>query len=635
MSNIKSLSPYYKTIPWVSLRTGLTCTSYELKIFVWRGLKTSAPILSHFVITKNNVEDSTGSDAINISRLVSNFFDFAPQTTSGVTQLLNGGVNQAWVKTVVYYTTSDTTELTIPQELNIDIMVKGYGYGDDGASPQFPSNKVLIPVNDYNVDKDSGRFVVPIVLDEKGSNIAIVDDTFEITFQDILLDVLVNDNLGWQPTVITEASNTFPEYTLSLEDDLVKFNSLTLPTTTNLLLRSEEFDNGSWVVSDVGTTANDIVSPDNSTTADKVFELTTTSTHQLIQTYSATNGLKYTLFAFFKKAEKRYVGIGIKNGSTDGGVKVDLDNNTVTAYGDGSEPRIRVLPSGWVRIAFTFIQGSAGSDTIRIILYSDDGTTQSYLGASSKGVHVWGAQMLLGAIDDGDYIKTIGTAITTAAAANWFRRVGSYRIKDSIATAASGNITLYISKLLSTILAVDDIFNVNDTDTVNLLVGANDSLGTTPTDIITLVQAGITSGTLAISGNLQYLTFTPNGVVPATNETFTYTIEDDTPTSSTATGTLIVTADEGGGDDTSTKVLMETLGSNTGILSCAEALDIIRHHDGLGSTPTLADKIYTDSDLLLLFDGQSRYYNISDGRSLKINSIGVVVELHVCDAGIA
>ena len=186
--SIKGLSPHYKSIPWKSPRTALTCTAYRLEISVWRGLKTSSPVTPHFTITKNNVEDSAGTDKINISRLVSNFFNFDPQTTSGSTQLLNG-VNQAWVKTVVFYTTTNNAELTIAQLLDISIMSKSYGYGFDGENPSFPSNKILMPKNDYKVDKAAGRFLVPILLDESAGTINAVNDTFNILFQNTLLDV--------------------------------------------------------------------------------------------------------------------------------------------------------------------------------------------------------------------------------------------------------------------------------------------------------------------------------------------------------------------------------------------------------------------------------------------------------------
>jgi len=116
----------------------------------------------------------------------------------------------------------------------------------------------------------------------------------------------------------------------------------------------------------------------------------------------------------------------------------------------------------------------------------------------------------------------------------------TYTLIDSTAESDIATVTINISAVPSTVLAVNDYFAVNNTDAVVLDVMANDVLGTEPTDIISFVDSGLTSG--AITNNGTDLTFTPNGVLPVINETFTYTIQDDTPTSSQAIVTLQVTS---------------------------------------------------------------------------------------------
>lgn len=199
--SIKSLSPHYKIIPFVSPLTGLKSTSFRLEIFVYTGAKTNIPQDPVFEITKNNATDTIDNDRINISRLVSDAIEFKIQTSEGPTALLDGK-NQAWVKTQVFYITDDPTEEFIPQVVSIDLMSKGYGYGNEGENPGFPASKILMPINEYNVHKDSGHFVVPILLDETGSSINAVDDVFNIFFQNTSLPVLANDNLGFTPTRI-------------------------------------------------------------------------------------------------------------------------------------------------------------------------------------------------------------------------------------------------------------------------------------------------------------------------------------------------------------------------------------------------------------------------------------------------
>ena len=440
---IKNLSPYYRNVSWVSPFTGLTCTAYTLKIYVWTGLKTSAPIASHYEITKNNITDSTGTDKINFARLVSDFIDFEVQTDAGATQLLDG-VNQAWVKTEIYYTTSDATEATLPQEIMVNLMTNGYSYGLDGENGQPPTNKVLIPVNTYKVYKDTGRFVVPIQLDELPSLVDAIDDTFNIFFQDTLMNVLSNDNLGYQPTSIIKVTTDWDaaDGSLSIEDNQVKYN--------------------------------------------------------------------------------------------------------------------------------------------------------------------------------------VGTVLTTPLTA-------TYTIQDSTGETDTATITINLSVLPTTLTAVDDSYLVTNTGGVqNLMVQDNDVEGTPPTTITAISAGGITSGTIAIDATNEYITFTPNGIIPSGSETFTYDLTD-TITTDTATVTLAVKVAGGGGSGDS--VTMQNAGSATGVLSCAEPLSILRYFDGAGSTPTLADTIYTDVGLGSPFDGSDLYYAIPDGRSVQVASNGVVTDLWICGAG--
>lgn len=90
------------------------------------------------------------------------------------------------------------------------------------------------------------------------------------------------------------------------------------------------------------------------------------------------------------------------------------------------------------------------------------------------------------------------------------------------------------------LLANPETFNLSNTGATNLYVLANDSLGTEPTTITSVIQTSLTTGILTISVDGQYLIFTPNGTT-ATN-TFSYTITDSLGNTSTATVTLNVLA---------------------------------------------------------------------------------------------
>lgn len=170
---IKSLSPYNLTIPFVAPFSGLTCTEFTLEIFVWNGSKAEPPIEPSYSKTIANPTASIGNAKVNIARLVNDFIDFTPYDTL-VTELVNGN-NQQWVKTQVKYLTDDITDL-LPQEINVDLMVKGYSYGMDGANAQPPTNNIFLSGTEFKVQKN-GYFVLPILIQETVTPLATLTIT--------------------------------------------------------------------------------------------------------------------------------------------------------------------------------------------------------------------------------------------------------------------------------------------------------------------------------------------------------------------------------------------------------------------------------------------------------------------------
>lgn len=155
---IKTLSPYYVTIPFVDPITEETCTSYTLKIYVWDGLKSSTPATESYSLTKTNPTSSTGSDKINIARLLNDFIDFMPTTGTG-TGLIDGE-NQRWCKLTLTY--------TVPidgsgdeQDVSTELVLKGYGYGMEGENAQPSATRVLMQGIEFKVNR-TGVFNVPV-----------------------------------------------------------------------------------------------------------------------------------------------------------------------------------------------------------------------------------------------------------------------------------------------------------------------------------------------------------------------------------------------------------------------------------------------------------------------------------------
>jgi hypothetical protein len=122
---IKSNSPYYITIPFVSASSGLTSQNYELSVWVWNGLKSTPPTTASYTTTKGNPTASTGYDTINIARIVNDYIEFEPQQANG-TSVINGK-NQQWVKTSVIYNSDLVAQ---PQITTLTITNRAFSSGN-------------------------------------------------------------------------------------------------------------------------------------------------------------------------------------------------------------------------------------------------------------------------------------------------------------------------------------------------------------------------------------------------------------------------------------------------------------------------------------------------------------------------
>lgn len=218
---IKSLSPYYINIPFVSPLTGATAISYTLNLFVWNGIKTTPPSEAQYRITKTNPTASDGVDKINISNLINDFIEFTPNKST--TTELNNGNNQVWVRQEVEYLTEDEDDNGVLQLAETNLCLKGYGYGLSGENPQPPVNKILIPILEYKVNRN-GVFNIPILIDEPvdDSELVITDlantsgsmyeytFTTNFTFASLQAQVRQNETSAWSnPT--TFSGTTSPQ----------------------------------------------------------------------------------------------------------------------------------------------------------------------------------------------------------------------------------------------------------------------------------------------------------------------------------------------------------------------------------------------------------------------------------------
>jgi hypothetical protein len=179
---------------------------------------------------------------------------------------------------------------------------------------------------------------------------------------------------------------------------------------TNLLLRSEEFDNASWGKSNATVTANATASPDGTTDAEKLVEDTAAGVgHYILQSPSATAATVYTTTVYAKAAERNWVHIYEDSGANIYG----FFNVSTGALGtlNNCTASITNVGNGWYRCSLTYTQSGT---TARIRYGVTTGNAVfTYTGDGTSGLFLWGAQLEAGAFAT-SYIPTVASQVTRA-----------------------------------------------------------------------------------------------------------------------------------------------------------------------------------------------------------------------------
>jgi hypothetical protein len=178
---------------------------------------------------------------------------------------------------------------------------------------------------------------------------------------------------------------------------------------TNSVVRSEEFDNASWSVLNVTVAANAQVAPNATTSAETITDVNgvTSANVGCFQTVVLADNTTYAMSCYFKAGTKATCRVGIRNKA---GVNILADFNLAavsTTAGNALSSSIQDAGNGWYRC--TAICGSStGAVSQRGIVFMDTG---SYTADGTGTMHVWGAQLEVGAFPT-SYIPTTTTALT-------------------------------------------------------------------------------------------------------------------------------------------------------------------------------------------------------------------------------
>ena len=257
-----------------------------------------------------------------------------------------------------------------------------------------------IPINDFSL-------ITLCDATKAGKLYSIVPDTGAGDFD--VVRATTATYLGSDGLLKTAANN---EPRIEFNPDGSYKGLLVEPAATNLLLRSEEFDDAYWTKNGATITADDETAPDGTMTADKV--TLTDSTGRVQKSISLDADTEFTLSSFVKNidAENSLIALlCINNANT-------VCFGTFELTGDGSVTNqgnavatITPFENGWYRCSITF-NSESGASSPRVRVVSNETVDSGF--TTGQSVFLWGAQLEESTAPT-SYIPTVASTVTRAA----------------------------------------------------------------------------------------------------------------------------------------------------------------------------------------------------------------------------
>ena len=184
---------------------------------------------------------------------------------------------------------------------------------------------------------------------------------------------------------------------------------------TNLLTRSQEFDNAAWTKDRTTVTANTTTAPDGTTTADKVVDTLQGNNAYRIYNGITLSAISYSASFYVKAAEYNWVYIRIGNSLR---VWFNVSTGVVGNNDSGITGTIQSVGNGWFRCTAIIATATAGGGFSLLGLTNANGIETYTPSTGGQGVFVWGAQLETTDFGATPYIPTTTAAVSVGPVAN-------------------------------------------------------------------------------------------------------------------------------------------------------------------------------------------------------------------------